>query len=304
MERVLYSGYGSEPPPKTISPRLGDHGLQRVGVDRCADAGLGHQQRASAGHGLDHAAALHGATVGLHRFDAAIANQQVLYFGQLVDFHAALGRLLGVAPGHRVVACGCAVDVPQASQHRQVTGVEVEAGHQFTNLLAVDHFGTTAEVLVDLGALAEGAHGSVGVRQGELAALGIHDVEVELVRQVLEHAHRFCIKAPALAGEVVGADYRRVARGIAAAQVGLFQHGDIGDAVILGQVVGDGQAVAAAADDHHVIAWFEFARWRQVDLHRVVGAQAVFQQGERHTVRSWWAACCCRSRASRVFFIK
>ncbi|MNC38062.1 hypothetical protein D3C75_866520 [compost metagenome] len=202
------------------------------------------------------------------------------------------------------MACGGAVDVPQASQHRQVTRVQVQAGHQFADLLAVDHFRAATEVLVDLGALAEGAHGGVGVRQGELAALGIHDVEVELVRQVLEHAHRFCVKAHTLTGEVVGADNRGVACGVATAQVGLFQHGDVGDAVVLGQVVGDGQAVAAAANDHHVITRLEFARWRQVDLHRVVGAQAVFQQGERHGVRSWWAACCCRSRASRVFFIR
>jgi hypothetical protein len=38
-------------------------------------------------------------------------------------------------------------------------------------------------VLVDLGALAERTHGGVGVGQGQLAALGIHDVEVEFVGQ-------------------------------------------------------------------------------------------------------------------------
>ena len=273
-------------------------------MNRRTYASLGHQQRTGAGHGLDHAAALYGATVGLDRFDAAIANQQVLHFGQRVDFHATLGCLLGVAPGDCVMARGGAVDVPKARQHRQVAGVEVKAGHQFTNLLAVDHFGAPAEVLVDFGALAEGAYRGVGVRQGQLATLGVHDVEVEFVGQVLEHPHRLCVEAHALRSQVVGADHRRVARSVAAAQVGLFQHRDIGHAVVPGQVVGDSQAVAAAANDHHVVARLEFARWRQVDLHRVVGAQAVFQQGERHAVRSWWAACCCRSRASRVFFIR
>ncbi|MCY1415506.1 hypothetical protein D9M71_309910 [compost metagenome] len=256
------------------------------------------------GNRLHRAATLDGAAVGLHGGDGAVLDDQVLHLGELMDFHAALGRLLGVAPGHGIVARGGAVDVPEAGDHRQVAGVEVEAGHQFADLLAVDHFGATAEVLVDLCTLAEGTHGGVGVRQGELATLGIHDVEVELVRQVLEHPHRFCVEAHTFGGEVVGADYRSVACSVAAAQVGLFQHGDVGYAVVFGQVVGDGQAMTAAADDHHVIAWLEFARWRQVDLHRVVGAQAVFQQGERHAVRSWWAACCCRSRASRVFFIR
>lgn len=148
-----------------------DHGLQRVGVDRRADAGLGQQQRAGTGHRLYHAAALHGAAVGLHCLDAAIANQQVLHFGQLVNFHPALGRLLGVSPGHGVVAGGGAVDVPQPGQHRQVAGVQVQAGHQFADLLTVDHFGAPAKVLVHLGALAEGAYGGVGVGQGQLAAL-------------------------------------------------------------------------------------------------------------------------------------
>jgi hypothetical protein len=37
-----------------------------------------------------------------------------------------------------------------------------------------------------------------------------------------------------------------VLRAIAAAQIGLFQHRDIGDAVVFGQVVGGGQAMAAA----------------------------------------------------------
>ncbi|MNG91483.1 hypothetical protein D3C79_503940 [compost metagenome] len=284
--------------------RLGDHRLQRVGVDRRADTGLGHQQRAGPGHRLDHAAALHGATVGADRLDAAVADQQVLHFGQLMNLHAAFGRLLGIAPGHRVVAGGGAVDVPQPGQHRQVAGVEVQTGHQLADLLAVEHLATPAEVFVDLGALAEGTHAGVGVRQGQLAAFGVHDVEVELVGQVLEHPHRFRVEAHAFAGEVVGADHRRVACGIAAAQIGLFQDGDVAHPVVLGQVIGDGQAMAASADDHHVIVRLEFARWRQVDLHRVVGAQAVFQQGERHAVRSCWAACCCRSRASRVFFIR
>ncbi|MCY1176043.1 hypothetical protein D9M73_163040 [compost metagenome] len=223
-----------------------------------------------------------------------------------MDLHAALGRLLGVAPGHRIVARGGAVDMPQAGEHRQVAGVEVEGRHQLADLLAVDHLGTAAEVLVHLGALTEGAHRGVGVRQGELATLGIHDVEVELVRQVLEHPHRFCVEAHTFGGEVVGADYRSVARGVAAAQVGLFQHGDVGYAVVFGQVVGDGQAMTAAADDHHVIAWLEFARWRQVDLHRVVGAQAVLQESERHAVCSDWLAGAgfCRRAAARVFFIR
>ncbi|MNF97675.1 hypothetical protein D3C84_805120 [compost metagenome] len=167
--------------------------------------------------------------------------------------------------------------MPQAGEHRQVAGVEVEAGHQFADLLAVDHFGAPAEVLVDLGALAERAHGGIGVGQGQLAALGVHDVEIEFVGQALEHPHRLGIETHAFAGQVVGADHRGVARGIAAAQVGLLQYCDVRDTVVPGQVISGGQAVAAGTDDHHVIARLEFLRWRQIHVHRVLRTQPVFQ---------------------------
>ncbi|MNC64236.1 hypothetical protein D3C75_1144230 [compost metagenome] len=90
--------------------------------------------------------------------------------------------------------------------------------------------------------------------QGQLAALGVHDVEIEFVGQALEHPHRLGIETHAFAGQVIGADHRRVARGVTAAQIGFFQHRDVVDAVVSGQVISGGQAMAAGADDHHVIA--------------------------------------------------
>ena len=44
--------------------------------------------------------------------------------------------------------------------------------------------------------------------------------------------------------------------GIAAPDPAFFQHRDIGEAVVLGQIVGSGQAMAAAADDNGVIFGF------------------------------------------------
>ena len=35
--------------------------------------------------------------------------------------------------------------------------------------------------------------------------------------------------------------------------IALLDHGDIGDAVLLGEIIGGGEAVPAAADDHHVV---------------------------------------------------
>src|SRR5439155_25930611 len=54
--------------------------------------------------------------------------------------------------------------------------------------------------------------------------------------------------------QIIGADDRRVAPGIAKADRALFQHRDVLDAVLLGEVVGGCQPVPAAADDDHLIA--------------------------------------------------
>src|ERR1019366_10346561 len=53
---------------------------------------------------------------------------------------------------------------------------------------------------------------------------------------------------------IVGADDRRVAPGVAATQPALLEHGDVVHPVFLGQVVGRGQAMPAAADDDGVVA--------------------------------------------------
>jgi len=95
------------------------------------------------------------------------------------------------------------------------------------------------------------------VCQGEMPARGIKQVQVKVGGEVLPQAHRFVIKLHALGREVVGADDGGVAPGVAAADVTLLDHGDIGDAVVARQVIRGGQPVAARADDHHVVAGFQ-----------------------------------------------
>src|SRR6185437_9814654 len=57
----------------------------------------------------------------------------------------------------------------------------------------------------------------------------------------------------ALLEQIVRADDRRVAPGIAAAEPALLDDGDVGDAMIFGEVVGSRQAVPAATDDDDVV---------------------------------------------------
>src|SRR5690606_18255767 len=47
--------------------------------------------------------------------------------------------------------------------------------------------------------------------------------------------------------------YGGIAPDVSAAQPALFQHGNVGYAMFLGEVVGSGEAVTACANDNHVV---------------------------------------------------
>src|SRR2546423_7490952 len=61
------------------------------------------------------------------------------------------------------------------------------------------------------------------------------------------------VECGALIGQVVGADDGGVAAGVAAADPAFFEHRDVGEAVLAGEVVGRSQPVPPAADDQGVI---------------------------------------------------
>ena len=91
------------------------------------------------------------------------------------------------------------------------------------------------------------------VREHQHAALGEHDVVVQLLGEVLPEVEGVVVEPGALVVEVVRADDRGVAPGVAAAEPALVDHRDVGDPVLLRQVVGGAEAVAAGADDDHVV---------------------------------------------------
>ena len=91
------------------------------------------------------------------------------------------------------------------------------------------------------------------VRQHQHAALGEHDVVVQLLAEPFPEIERMVVEPGALVVEVVRADDRGVAPGVAAAEPALLDHRDVGDAVLLGEIVGGPQPVAAGADDDHVV---------------------------------------------------
>ena len=92
-----------------------------------------------------------------------------------------------------------------------------------------------------------------GVRQVEHTALAEEEVVVELRRKTFPELQGVLIDPRALVPQVVRADDGGVAGGIAAADPAALEHGDVGDPVLAGQVVGGREAVPAPADHDDLV---------------------------------------------------
>src|SRR5689334_10585714 len=90
------------------------------------------------------------------------------------------------------------------------------------------------------------------MRQREMPALGIEQVEIELAREIHPQLQAGVVELHALGREVVRTDDGGVARGVAATEIALFEHDDVADAMIPREVVRGREAMTTAADDHHV----------------------------------------------------
>jgi hypothetical protein len=161
----------------------------------------------------------------------------------------------GVAPGDGVVPGDAAAplegraDDRIARRIRDIEGRAEHLGFFRRQPLVVD-----AVEAVGVDVALGGLHVVCVVGEHHDAARRVHDVVVEFGRQVLPQLERVLIQGCALVVEVVRADDRGVAPGVAAAEPALLDHGDVGEAVLLRQVVGCGEAMAAAADDDTIVA--------------------------------------------------
>ena len=99
------------------------------------------------------------------------------------------------------------------------------------------------------------------------------------------------VEADTFRRQVIGADDRRIARRVAAGKVPAFQDADIGDAVGMGEVIGAGQSMAAAADDDDVVGFLEILGFGDKALGRIFLLEAVAEdlqgnEGREHMVTS------------------
>ena len=103
------------------------------------------------------------------------------------------------------------------------------------------------------------SHGSPGQQNIDLTSLAEHDVEVQLFTQRFIHLQRLFKKLDAGISQVVGADDRGVATGVATSNPLLLQYCNVAYAMIFGKIVSRRQAVSATADNHYIVTG---AQWR------------------------------------------
>lgn len=141
---------------------------------------------------------------------------------------------------------GCLDGVPGVVAQVQV---RAEAG----DLVGPDQPRVDPLELVDLGPSPHGAHRGVAVGQGQMPPLAEHHVEVQFAGHLLVELDALIVETHPLGGEVVAADDGGVAAAAPGADIALVEHGHIGDPVIFGQIIGAGQPMRPAADDHHLV---------------------------------------------------
>ncbi len=103
---------------------------------------------------------------------------------------------------------------------------------------------------------------------------------------VRKQVHALFVEGDTFRGQVIRPDDRRVSRRVAAREIALLEHGDVGDAVARRQIIGSCQPMSAAADDDHIVAGFECGLPSEVRFIRVSaverGADGVLEQSKWH----------------------
>ena len=190
---------------------------------------------------------------GLDPGDPVAVPQEAGDFAVLHDVDAEPVCRPGIAPDDRVVARGAAAALQQAALDREPRIVEIEERQHGPHLLPVEQLGIDAVKPHGVAAAGIGVTLRVGVVEVEDAALADHRVVVQVLLQPLPQLHRPFVEGDVAGKQVVGADDRGVAAGIARSDPAFLQHRDVADAVLLGEIVGGRQPMPAAADDHDVV---------------------------------------------------
>jgi hypothetical protein len=150
---------------------------------------------------------------------------------------------------------------------------QIDDRAELLHLAGVQQFGIDVVQAVRVDPSRQFAQVVLVVGQVQDAALAEHDVVVQLLAHGFPELEGVLVKGGAFVPQIVRAHDGGVAPGVAAAQPAALEHGDVGDLVFLGEIVGGGEAVPAAADDDHVVG--------RLGLRRAPGRGPVLMVRER-----------------------
>jgi len=173
--------------------------------------------------------------------------------------------------------------VKQRAQDRRMSPtVDVDHRNRLLDEGRVDGLRAHAEMLVDLGPPAHGPHRRIGVRQRKMSARRVEQIQVEVRGQILPEPHALIVEPDAFRREIVRADDRGVAAGIASADIAFLEHRDVADPVIAGEIIRRREAVAAGADDDHVVSGLELLGPREHSRLRMPSTETKTQEAMGH----------------------
>ena len=197
-----------------------------------------------------------GPRVVCHAGDAVVRPIDARHLAFLDHVDAEGRARAGIAPGHRVVARGAAARLPEPAEHRVARPLDVDDRAELLHPVGGDQLRLDPLQAVGLRGALPAAQLVLGLGQHQHAARAEHDVEVELLAERPRRASAISRRSPPRVLQIVRADDRGVAAGVAAAEPALLEDRHVGDAVLLRQVIGGRQPVPAAAHDHHVVMRF------------------------------------------------
>ena len=171
----------------------------------------------------------------------------------LDDVDAATVGTTGIPPGYRVVAHRAATRLPERALDREPRVVEIEERTHLLDAVAVQEFRISPRKAHGIGPAGKGITLWVRVDQVENAALGDHRVVVEILLEAFPEFQGQLVERLVAFQQIVRADDRCVAANIAAADPAFFEHSDVRDAELFGQVMRGCQPMSAAANDNHIV---------------------------------------------------
>ena len=286
---------------------LGHHRLQHVRLDGKLQSRHRGDVAGMPGDGEPELRRRDEALRGVDTRDGAVVDPDPGHGALLDDVDAAGVRRTRIAPSHGVVADRAPARLQEAAQDREARFRRaIEVGDPPRDVVARQELRVDAVEPHRVAA----AHRriDVGRRVDEIqhAARAVHHVEVEVLRELLPQLERELVEMRVGVEVVVRAHDRRIAPGVAAAEPALFEHCDVGEAVLLREVVRGREPVSAAADDDRVVARF----WRRTAPRKrpalVVAPRVARQREDRVFQRSLCRPCRrygCRRRTGSLILM-